>query len=298
RPVHQHREEQGESCLQRDHQQHVPGVVPQRDAEVALGQPAAGSDGGVVVEPDEPDSRRERAAAPRPVREADPQRHEDGDEQEHAEDHQHGEGEDPPRQGLAAAQTGPAGPAGAAGRGVRRHAHSAIASRLDWAAPRIAVTSPDSSDASWALRSVTTSVAPAQVGGSCAYCAPSRKAVRSGLASVQPAAADSMDGMGPNASENASCCSVLVRCSTRLSAASWFGLSAAMPQQFVNWSVPGPAGPAGSSATVKSTSGKSFSSAPVIQLPSITIAASSLPNASPPQPAPRSAAYANVRSCR
>ena len=104
--------------------------------------------------------------------------------------------------------------------------------------------------------------------------------------------------MTPNALANSICCSVVVRYSTRDLAPSVLSASVAMPQQLVYWMVPLPAGPAGSSATMYSTSGKSFCIAPVIQLPSITIAASSLPNASPPHPAPRSEEYANVPALR
>ncbi len=68
-------------------------------------------------------------------------------------------------------------------------------------------------------------------------------------------------------------------------------LLAEMPQQLVNDRVPLPFGPAGSSCTVYVTFGKSFCMAPLIQLPSIVMAALALPNASPPQPASTTFGY-------
>ena len=102
--------------------------------------------------------------------------------------------------------------------------------------------------------------------------------------------------MTPNASANAICWSTLVRLLTRSTACFWCLLFAAMPQQLVNSRVPLPPGPSGSSATVALTFGKSFFSAPRIQLPSMVIAPMPLPNASPPQPAAGLVSVLNFRT--
>ena len=90
--------------------------------------------------------------------------------------------------------------------------------------------------------------------------------------------------MTPNALAKAICWSTLVRDFTRSTAWPWWALFAAMPQQLLNSSVPLPAGPAGSSTTLVLTLGKSLVRAPRIQLPSMVMAPTPLPSASPPHP--------------
>src|SRR5215813_11146158 len=94
------------------------------------------------------------------------------------------------------------------------------------------------------------------------------------------------DGITPNALVNSSCCLAVVIASTKLMAWSLNLVLLEMPQHWVNESVPlVPDGPAGIGTARYLMFGKSCCMAPLIQLPSVVIAALPLPKASPPQPA-------------
>src|SRR3954451_17637140 len=90
---------------------------------------------------------------------------------------------------------------------------------------------------------------PGRLVGPVAYAPPSTKAFCAGNCWENCAAADFTDGITPNALANCSCWSVEVRYLPRSTAAAWFLLLAAIPQQFVNDSV-ACCEPAGSGTTV------------------------------------------------